>query len=107
MKIIAEWDDNVSLPDSKVNEWAKSVVKNGVELVKVGTATMVNALRLEVFRGNLKPVDLEFHFRGHVIKSDKDGRLDNWPDGFGDVWDKQLEELLGWKDLARQEQIKE
>ena len=90
------WDDHVSIPDAAVDAFARDAVKAGLTEIRVGTATMLNALRLEVKRGNLDPQNVAILFRDQQLHIDKYGELDHWPIGFGDKWDQQLGELIGW-----------
>jgi len=59
-------------------------------VVNVSTAMVVDAIRLEVKKGNLKPEEVQF-FNGEIgddieaIRVDKYGNLDEWPKGFCDA----------------------
>lgn len=67
---------------------------------------VLNGIRLAVHSGIIKPECVACHYfsrvedAGRVRSSvespiiDKDGRLDRWPEGFFDEWDKSLEHLL-------------
>ncbi len=67
---------------------------------------ILNGVRVAVRDGILEPEFVAFHFfsreegEGHVhsvVDSpviDVDGRLDRWPEGFFDEWDRNLERLL-------------
>ena len=68
----------------------------------VGTANVVHEVRVAIKQGRIKHTDVEFQLceRG-VIKQtelfpDRDGRLKEWPEGFCDYHDKQLECLIDW-----------
>ena len=91
--MIVVWDDTVSLPDAEVDKWGETVVKSGQKHVRIGTGTMLNAIRLHVIRGNLSHEDVEFQFGEDTIYVNKEGRLDHWPDGFADIYDRQLVEI--------------
>ena len=61
--------------------------------------SLFNGIRVGVKRGLIKPEDLTVHFYssdGQITypKIDARGRFTPWPDGFFDMWDKALEELL-------------
>lgn len=65
---------------------------------------ILNGVRLAVHGGKLSPEKVQFHFfqrrqdDGQSLVTsphiDKNGRIDHWPDGFFDEWDKSLETLL-------------
>ena len=65
---------------------------------------VLNGIRLAVHRGKLPPSTVQLHFfqrnqqdRQALVTSpriDRNGRIDQWPDGFFDEWDKSLETLL-------------
>jgi predicted ATPase len=67
---------------------------------------VLNGLRLAVHGKMIAPERIAMHFfyrereagrtrsRFESPTIDKDGRLDRWPDGFFDEWDKSLERLL-------------
>lgn len=65
---------------------------------------VLNGIRLAVHDGKLLPEDVQLHFfqrrqqdgQSFVMSPhiDKNGRIDQWPDGFFDEWDKSLEALL-------------
>ena len=65
---------------------------------------VLNGIRLSVHGGNLSPEMVQLHFfqrrqqDGQSLvtspRIDRNGRIDQWPDGFFDEWDKSLETLL-------------
>jgi predicted ATPase len=67
---------------------------------------IVNGVRVAVKKGELDPEKVNiFYFNRDmedgehrvtcsVLKIDKDGRIDDWPEGFIDQWEKNLTELL-------------
>lgn len=61
--------------------------------------TIFYQLRVAVKQGLLKSEDITVWFvdgegRYFYPIISEHGRLDNWPEGFFDMWDKQLDELL-------------
>ncbi|KJR40045.1 ABC transporter permease [Candidatus Magnetoovum chiemensis] len=80
---------------------------NGLQLiVETHSDHILNGLRVAVKKGLIAPDQTKIlFFTGDVIenkfkhyiltpKIDKDGRIDDWPDGFFDEWEKQLTELI-------------
>ncbi len=75
-------------------------------IIETHSDHVLNGIRLAVHSGQLLPSDVTMHYFGRVEKDDKvmanvvspkidaNGRIDNWPDGFFDEWDKSLEQLL-------------
>jgi predicted ATPase len=73
-------------------------------IVETHSDHVLNGIRLAVHSGRLNPDDATLHFFQHrqnpstpiVVspKIDRNGRIDQWPDGFFDEWDRSLEALL-------------
>ena len=73
-------------------------------IVETHSDHVLNGIRLAVHGGRLKPEDVTLNFFQHkqhpndvlVVspKIDRNGRIDQWPDGFFDEWDKSLDVLL-------------
>lgn len=67
---------------------------------------VLNGIRVAVHDGIIEPQDTQLHFFQRKVRDeqvqnevtplliDRDGRIDHWPDGFFDEWDKSLEALL-------------
>jgi predicted ATPase len=75
-------------------------------IVETHSDHVLNGIRLAVHGGRLKPDDVGLQFfqraeqSGGSVKPvvspriDRNGRIDQWPDGFFDEWDKSLDNLL-------------
>ncbi|MEB3359486.1 MAG: DUF3696 domain-containing protein [Synechococcales bacterium] len=75
-------------------------------IVETHSDHVLNGIRLAVHGGKIKPEDVCLHFferinqNNQVItkvvspKVDRNGRINHWPDGFFDEWDKSLDALL-------------
>lgn len=73
-------------------------------IVETHSDHVLNSIRLSVHNGKLHPEDAQLHFfqrspldgQAHVVspKIDRNGRIDIWPEGFFDEWDRSLEELM-------------
>lgn len=84
---------------SRLARFLARVAASGVQVfVESHSDHILNALRVEVKRGELKPEDVNvLYFSKNKIvtpKIDEDGRIDLWEDGFFDEWDNNLMELL-------------
>lgn len=77
----------------------------GVQVVvETHSDHVLNGIRVAVHDGKLQPDDVQLHFfqrskddgRSLVVSPNinRNGRIDRWPDGFFDEWDKSLEALL-------------
>ena len=77
----------------------------GVQLiVETHSDHVLNGIRVAVHDGKLKPDDVQLHYfqrreRDGLVEVispniDRNGRIDRWPEGFFDEWDKSLEALL-------------
>jgi predicted ATPase len=80
---------------------------NGVQvIVETHSDHILNGVRVAVKQGLINPEHTKLlFFDGKVIddqfkhfiinpKIDQDGRIDHWPDGFFDEWERQLNQLL-------------
>ncbi len=90
-----------------MGELLAKTASGGVQVViETHSDHVLNGIRLAVHGGDIAPEDVQLHYFErlerndtvhHMVISpqiDRDGRIDDWPDGFFDQWDKSLEELL-------------
>jgi len=90
-----------------IGELMAKAANCGVQIiVETHSDHVLNGIRIAVHSEKLCPDDVSLNFfdrkesqlggRIEVIspKIDRDGRIDKWPDGFFDEWDKSLETLL-------------
>ncbi len=74
-------------------------------LVESHSDHILNGIRLSVYNRKIAPDEVKLHYferkdihegQTSVVTPtiDRNGRIDRWPDGFFDVWDKCLETLL-------------
>ena len=79
----------------------------GVQVViETHSDHILNGICIAVHGGKLRPEDLQLHYFHRQKKQDqafievvsprinRRGRIDKWPDGFFDEWDKNMELLL-------------
>ena len=91
---------------AKIGELVARAAAAGVQvLVETHSDHVLNGVRIAVHAGVIAPESISICYFSRVedagrvrssIESpriDKDGRLDKWPDGFFDEWDKSLERL--------------
>jgi len=94
---------------AQIGELLARAASCGIQVVvETHSDHILNGIRLAVYRGTLAPGDVQLHFfqrpapegQAQVVspRIDRDGRIDRWPDGFFDEWDKVLEALLEPKD---------
>jgi predicted ATPase len=92
---------------AKIGELLALAASYGVQIiVETHSDHILNGIRLAVHGGQINPEDVQLHYfqrqekdRQWVTevvspKIDRNGRIDRWPDGFFDEWDKSLEILL-------------
>ncbi|MCK5523174.1 MAG: DUF3696 domain-containing protein [Thiomargarita sp.] len=92
---------------AKMGELIARAASCGIQVVvETHSDHVLNGIRIAVHAGLLKPEEVNLHFFQRSNKPDdmgseiispkvnRDGRLDQWPDGFFDEWDKSLERLL-------------
>jgi predicted ATPase len=75
-------------------------------LVETHSDHILNGIRLAVYKGLLDPASVQLHFFERQVEEtrsyctltspvmDAEARIEPWPDGFFDQWDRALEELL-------------
>lgn len=93
---------------AKMGELLALAASCGVQVViETHSDHVLNGIRLAVHGGKLDPKDVQLHYFERKEKDgqaytevvsphiDRKGRIDQWPEGFFDEWDKSLEALLG------------
>jgi predicted ATPase len=89
----------------KMGELMARAASCGIQVaVESHSDHILNGVRIAVRQGILAPEQVRLHFldrkpdqlSSHVVslQVDRDGRIDRWPEGFFDEWDKSLEKLL-------------
>ena len=89
MLIIEYRRDGISISDFDYPFWMGEVKhrierKTGNELA-VSTETLINAVRVAIAEGKIKPEDVAFKFNGEILHVNEYGALENWPRGFCDA----------------------
>jgi len=92
---------------AKLGELFAKAANDGVQLIiESHSDHLLNGIRVAVKKGFVKSDEVSiFYFernkdsKEHVSqiiqpKIDEDGRIDNWPEGFFDEWDKMLDKLF-------------
>lgn len=90
-----------------IGDMLARVAAAGVQvIVETHSDHVLNGIRLAVHGGRIAPEDVQLHYferrlvedrAEHVALSpriDRNGRIDRWPEGFFDEWDRSLEALL-------------
>ena len=91
----------------KIGELISLVANLGVQvIVESHSDHVLNGIRIATHENKIKPDLVKIHFfsidysnptkKTQVVTPnlDADGRIDRWPDGFFDEWDKTLDQLL-------------
>jgi predicted ATPase len=91
----------------RMGQFLARVAAGGVQvLVETHSDHLLNGIRVSVHDGELPPEDVAIHYFErrvtderfvHGVTSpglDRDGRIDQWPDGFFDQWENALQKLL-------------
>lgn len=92
---------------SRLGELIARAAANGVQIIfESHSDHVLNGIRLAVCKGLVSPSDVAIHFfslsgleegpRTKVVspRVDANGRVDHWPEGFFDEWDRSLEALI-------------
>ena len=103
MKIRIIYDNAVGLilPDAEVALWVNDLVRKYETSkedysVTVANEIIVMAVRLAVCQGRINHEDIVFVFMEQEVPMDKNARIENWPNGFCDTYDRILDGLLGF-----------
>ena len=87
--------------DSHVNNFVKNwityyknVIPNEDITVDVGQQTIITEFRIAVKQNLIDANHIKFKFEDQLITIHDNGRLEDWPIGFCDILDKQLDILL-------------
>jgi len=91
----------------KMGQLLALAASGGVQVViETHSDHVLNGIRLAVHGGKLDPKDVQLHYfqrqnkEGQAVtevispRISRNGRIDRWPDGFFDEWDKSLDILL-------------
>ncbi|MEH2367364.1 AAA family ATPase [Nostoc sp.] len=91
----------------KMGELLSLAASCGIQIViETHSDHILNGIRLAVHGGKIKPDDVQLHYfqrqekGGQTVTEvvsphiDRNGRIDRWPDGFFDEWEKSLDVLL-------------
>ncbi len=91
----------------KMGELLALAASCGVQIIiETHSDHVLNGIRLAVHGGKIKPDDVQLHYfqrqekEGETVtevvspRIDRNGRIDKWPDGFFDEWEKSLDVLL-------------
>jgi predicted ATPase len=97
---------------AKIGELLALAASCGVQVViETHSDHVLNGIRLAVHGGKLEPDDVQLHYfqrqekQGQAVtevvspRIDRNGRIDRWPDGFFDEWEKNLITLLKPRDV--------
>lgn len=92
---------------SKLGQLFSIAAQNGVQLIiETHSEHVINGIRVAARKKVVEPERVKLHFfTGDVVNGqyknyivspelDSDGRIETWPEGFLDEWDKNLMELL-------------
>jgi predicted ATPase len=97
---------------AKMGELLALAASTGIQIViETHSDHVLNGIRLAVHGGRLPPEDVQLHYfqrQENQIQTvtevvspriDRNGRIDQWPDGFFDEWEKNLITLLKPRDV--------
>lgn len=96
--LIKDWADNILKKYTKLKSIKIVKEKTVIMNITVGLSVMIDATRVLIMKGKLNYKEVFYQFRGLNLRVDKNGRLPVWPEGFCDVYDDILEELIEIKE---------
>lgn len=62
--------------------------------IVVGSEMVIHEFRCNVATKVITPDEIEIQFNGNKLSMDQRGRIDHWPTGFCDVYNRQLGTLV-------------
>lgn len=87
--------DGVAVADHKAEEFVRDLVSHAEKFVSVEkTVSTENVITIARVLKKEEDIDVRFKFEDKILIPDKDGRLEHWPDGFSDFWNKNLMRLF-------------
>jgi hypothetical protein len=93
--IVNYTSNGIAHPDFDLEVRVLKLYTLGMESIITSTDNVIHATRVLVCDGKIKHDDIEFQLEGEFVgKPDIFGRLDNWPEGFGDFEEKILVRLF-------------
>ena len=98
--IIYDARNGIAIPDGQISDVVDSIVESGRmgrdETHMFSTSIVIDALRLAVKEKRINHDQIVFSFNNQTIRVDPFGNLEQWPEGFCDLWTKILIELIDW-----------
>jgi predicted ATPase len=93
---------------ARIGELVARAAQGGVQIIlETHSDHVLNGVRLAVHDSFTKPENVRLYYlernndgTAHVVSPsiDRNGRIDRWPEGFFDEWDRSLEKLLEARD---------
>lgn len=100
-KLIVEYnpDNGQTFTDNKAKEYVNYAIENRsiTPHIIVGNELFITLFRCAVVKEKIKHTEIEFLFKGKIIKISKYGRCEEWPKGFGDTDMNAIEILLTYQ----------
>jgi transcriptional regulator len=85
------------ISDAECEVLARSFLESNQETIKVANDNFILAIRVLIKEGHTQHMNVRFLFEDRYIYSNKDGRLEEWPNGFCDTAEKLLCRMLKFK----------
>jgi hypothetical protein len=97
-----------AIPDGKIAAYVDDLLAAHAQISNVvrstSQGTVIQELRLRVARGELPHTDLQFVFDDHKFSLNEYAVIYDWPQGFADLEDRQVTEILT---LAMKKRLKQ
>lgn len=99
LKVTYDAYEGQAFPDGEVRDQALRFWENRDKQpeVVVSTGIIINCFRLLISKGVIPADELTFFFDGKSLFCDEQGFIHDWPEGFDDINEGILMELLGWR----------
>jgi hypothetical protein len=104
MKLTIEYDSLTGhvCKDGEAQGWVDDIIHRAINtfperddlVVTVASALLVDFFRMRLCEGIIKTDQIAFTFNGEVLKHNKYGRIEHWPDGYCDIPIYPMERLL-------------
>jgi hypothetical protein len=89
------------VPDALAEDFVKKqydfeINSNPDQEVSVSNEIIISTARALIKKGEIDHKNIQFKFNDTILAPDKNGQLQDWPQGFCDYYDKCLEILVTW-----------
>ena len=94
IKTIEYGDHGEAIPDHNAEQRANGFLRSNSTYICVSNENFIYAVRVLIKERVINHKQITFLFRGQLLQPNADGRLEEWPEGFGQIMDVFLRRLI-------------